>query len=176
MRPTQTSVHIRHGFRAALFKGISMFVIAALAVICVIPFLLILAGSFSSESAIAVNGYSLLPREFTLDAYKAIFNMGNSIPQAYMVTIFITIMGTAAGLLTTSMSGYVLSRPDFKHRNKFAFFIYFTTLFSETLTTKNSWKPSLLISSGTQKILIISRSSKSWMFPDGPSQNPVSIS
>lgn len=88
MRPTQTSVHIRHGFRAALFKGISMFVIAALAVICVIPFLLILAGSFSSESAIAVNGYSLLPREFTLDAYKAIFNMGNSIPQAYMVTIF----------------------------------------------------------------------------------------
>ena len=117
MRPTQTSVHIRHGFRAALFKGISMFVIAALAVICVIPFLLILAGSFSSESAIAVNGYSLLPREFTLDAYKAIFNMGNSIPQAYMVTIFITIMGTAAGLLTTSMSGYVLSRPDFKHRN-----------------------------------------------------------
>ena len=130
MRPTQTSVHIRHGFRAALFKGISMFVIAALAVICVIPFLLILAGSFSSESAIAVNGYSLLPREFTLDAYKAIFNMGNSIPQAYMVTIFITIMGTDAGLLTTSMSGYVLSRPDFKHRNKFAFFIYFTTLFS----------------------------------------------
>lgn len=130
MRPTPTSVHIRHGFRAALFKGISMFVIAALAVICVIPFLLILAGSFSSESAIAVNGYSLLPREFTLDAYKAIFNMGNSIPQAYMVTIFITIMGTAAGLLTTSMSGYVLSRPDFKHRNKFAFFIYFTTLFS----------------------------------------------
>lgn len=129
-RQRQSSVPVRHGFQAALFHGISMTVITVLAAACVIPFLLILAGSFSSESAIAVNGYSLLPREFTLDAYKSIFNMGNSIPQAYLVTIIITIVGTAIGLLTTSMSGYVLSRPDFKNRNKFAFFIYFTTLFS----------------------------------------------
>ena len=64
------------------------------------------------------------------DAYRSVFHMGNSIPQAYLVTIFITLAGTAIGLLTTSVSGYVLSRPDFKHRNKFAFFIYFTTLFS----------------------------------------------
>ncbi len=132
-RQKQTSAHVRHGFQAALFQGISMTVIAVLAVVCVIPFLLILAGSFSSESAIAVNGYSLLPQEFTMDAYKSIFNMGNSIPQAYLVTITITIVGTAIGLLTTSMSGYVLSRPDFKNRNKFAFFIYFTTLFSAGL-------------------------------------------
>ena len=132
-RQKQTSAHVRHGFQATLFQGISMTVIAVLAAACVIPFLLILAGSFSSESAIAVNGYSLLPQEFTMDAYKSIFNMGNSIPQAYLVTITITIVGTAIGLLTTSMSGYVLSRPDFKNRNKFAFFIYFTTLFSAGL-------------------------------------------
>lgn len=125
-----TSVHIRHGWKSTLFNGLSMLFIILLTVVCVIPFIFILTGSFSSESAIAVNGYSLLPQEFTLDAYKAIFNMGNSIPQAYLVTIFITVVGTGLGLLTTSISGYVLSRPDFKHRNKFAFFIYFTTLFS----------------------------------------------
>ncbi len=129
-RQKQNRAHIRHGLKAVLFQGISMTVITILAAACVIPFLLILAGSFSSESAIAVNGYSLFPQEFTLDAYQSIFHMGNSIPQAYLVTICITIAGTAIGLITTSMSGYVLSRPDFKNRNKFAFFIYFTTLFS----------------------------------------------
>ena len=126
----QADVHIRHGWKAAVFNGLSMPFISLLAAACVIPFIFILAGSFSSESAIAVNGYSLLPQEFTLDAYRSVFHMGNSIPQAYLVTIFITLAGTAIGLLTTSVSGYVLSRPDFKHRNKFAFFIYFTTLFS----------------------------------------------
>lgn len=126
----EQAAHIKHGWKAALFKGISMLVIVLLALICVIPFIMILAGSFSSESAIAVNGYSLLPQDFTLEAYEAVFHMGNSIPQAYLVTMFITVVGTAIGLITTSMSGYVLSRQDFKHRNKFAFFIYFTTLFS----------------------------------------------
>ena len=72
----------------------------------------------------------MLPQGFTLDAYKTVLNLGNKISRAYLVTIFITLTGTALGLLTTSMSGYILSRPDFKHRNKAAFFIYFTTLFS----------------------------------------------
>jgi putative aldouronate transport system permease protein len=49
---------------------------------------------------------------------------------AYSVTIFITIVGTAGGLLIMSMAGYVLSRNDFKYRNVISFFIYFTTLFS----------------------------------------------
>ena len=53
----QADVHIRHGWKAAVFNGLSMLFISLLAAACVIPFIFILAGSFSSESAIAVNGY-----------------------------------------------------------------------------------------------------------------------
>ena len=32
-----------------------------LALLCLVPFLMVLAGSFSSEAAIAANGFSILP-------------------------------------------------------------------------------------------------------------------
>ncbi|RCX21558.1 putative aldouronate transport system permease protein [Fontibacillus phaseoli] len=114
-----------------IFNIVSVLMVLFFVIICVLPFILILSGSFSSESAIAVNGYSFLPQHFTLDAYSVVFTtLGGTIGNAYLVTIYVTLTGTALGLIVTSMSGYVLSRPDFKHRNKAAFFIYFTTLFS----------------------------------------------
>ncbi|MNV32837.1 L-arabinose transport system permease protein AraQ [compost metagenome] len=90
-----------------------------------------LSGSFSNESIIAINGYSLLPQGLTLNAYHVVFEtLGSTIGNAYLITIYVTLVGSLLGLIVTSMSGYILSRPDFKHRNKAAFFIYFTTLFS----------------------------------------------
>ncbi len=124
------TVHIKHSFTDKLFQIVAMTLITLITIACVVPFLLILSRSFSSESAIAVNGYSILPQDFTLNAYKTVLRLGNKIPKAYLVTIFITLVGTSLGLLTTSMSGFVLSRQDFKYRNVAAFFIYFTTLFS----------------------------------------------
>lgn len=116
--------------KAKVFDVIAVVFCLILSIICVVPFIFIVSGSFSSEASIATKGYSLLPQEFTLSAYKTVLHMGSSISGAYLVTIFITVTGTALGLLITSMSGFVLSRRDFKHRNKAAFFIYFTTLFS----------------------------------------------
>lgn len=122
---------IRQDKSAIVFNVIAVIVVLFFAVICVLPFIFMLSGSFSSESEIAVNGYSLLPRDFSLQAYEVVFStLGGTIGRAYMVTIYVTVLGTLLGLLFTSMSGYVLSRPDFKHRDKAAFFIYFTTLFS----------------------------------------------
>jgi putative aldouronate transport system permease protein len=127
------TVHIKHSWKDKLFQIIAMIVITLVAAGCVIPFLLILSGSFSSEAAISVNGYSIFPQDFTLDAYKTVLSLGNRIPKAYMVTIFITVVGAGLGVILTSMSGYVLSRSDFKYRNVAAFFIYFTTLFGAGL-------------------------------------------
>lgn len=127
LQPTQS---IKKSFKDKLFQIVAILIITMITISCVVPFLFIISGSFSSETAIAVNGYSIFPQEFTLSAYKSVFALGNKIPRAYMVTIFITIVGSLLGLFTTSMSGYVLSRQDFKYRNIAAFFIYFTTLFS----------------------------------------------
>ena len=50
--------------------------------------------------------------------------------RAYGVTIFITAVGTILGLFLLTMTAYVISRQDFKYRNKISFFFYFTTLFN----------------------------------------------
>jgi ABC-type sugar transport system, permease component len=99
-------------------------------IICILPFALIVSGSFSSQAAILDNGYGLFPKEFTLYAYQIALEKPNAVLNAYVVTIMTTISGTVIGLFVTSMTGYVLSRKDFEWRNKFSFFFYFTTLFS----------------------------------------------
>lgn len=101
-----------------------------IALFCLIPFLMIISGSFSSETAITQNGFSLLPQDFSLEAYKTVFREPIVVFRAYATTICLTIGGTALGLLLQTMTAYVLARKDFEWRNYFSFFFYFTTLFS----------------------------------------------
>lgn len=101
-----------------------------IALFCLIPFLMILSGSFSSEAAIIKNGFSLLPQDFSLEAYKTVFREPMVVLRAYGNTICLTIAGTAIGLILQTMTAYVLARKDFEWRNYFSFFFYFTTLFS----------------------------------------------
>lgn len=112
-----------------MFNGIAYIVIIAITILCLLPFILIISGSLSDEGTIAREGYSLVPKVFSLNAYKTVFKFPMGILQAYKVTVLNTLVGTALGLFFISMTGYVLSRKDFKYRNKISFMIYFTTLF-----------------------------------------------
>ena len=101
-----------------------------IALLCVIPFVMVVSGSLSSEESVRLVGFSLLPRDFSLEAYKTVFQEPMVIGKAYLVTILLTISGTCMGLFLQTMTAYVLSRKDFIWRNKFSFFFYFTMLFS----------------------------------------------
>ncbi len=111
------------------FYVIAYFFVGTAAVICVLPFLLIVSGSFTDNGVVMREGYSLLPRVFSLDAYATIFRNPASILQAYKMTIYYTVMGTATGLFVTILTAYVLSRKEFKYRNVVSFLLYFTTIF-----------------------------------------------
>lgn len=112
------------------FKAIGYPLLCLFALICIIPFFLIIASSFTSESYIIKNGYVLWPKEFSLTAYELIFKNPAKILRAYGVTAFVTITGTALSVFINAMTGYVLQRKDFKWRNIFSFYFFFTTLFS----------------------------------------------
>ena len=121
---------IRKPRSLVVFEIIGYTYITLWALFCVVPFLLILSGSFTSDSIITREGYSLIPRGFTLQAYKMVFGIPEKIIRAYGVTTFVTITGTLLGLFVISMAGYALQRSNMKYRNHIAFYIYFTTLFS----------------------------------------------
>lgn len=111
----------------------AMIVVIIFSLLCVLPFLLIIGTSFSSEDIVRVKGFSLFPRGATLEAYKMIFKGGTNILGSYVVTISMTLIGTLVGLGIISMTGYALNRHDFPLRNIISFFIYFASLFSAGL-------------------------------------------
>lgn len=103
--------------------------LAVIAVFCLLPFLLILSGSFTDERSIYVNGYNFIPKVFSLSAYRFLFSNTRQLGISYLNSIFIMTIGTAVGLFLISMASYVLQRKDFRYRNQLSFFIFFTTLF-----------------------------------------------
>ncbi|MBB2181660.1 carbohydrate ABC transporter permease [Lachnospiraceae bacterium MD1] len=121
---------IKRGIDAKLLSLLSYFVNGSVALFCVIPFIMVVSASFSSEEAIRMNGFHVVPQDFTMAAYETIFKEPMVVIRAYGVTIVLTIVGTILGLFIQTMTAYVLSRKEFEWRNKFSFFFYFTTLFN----------------------------------------------
>jgi putative aldouronate transport system permease protein len=121
---------IRTPLSYKLFNLASKLLAGVVALCCLLPFVMLIAASFTNENYIATHGYSLWPAELSLRAYQTLFRNPLDIFQAYGITILITAGGTLLGLALTSMTAYVLSRKDLLYRNRITFFFYFTTLFN----------------------------------------------
>ena len=117
-----------------VFHNITLVVMILLAIYCIIPFILMLSVSLSSESSLAQYGYSFWPKEFSFAAYDYLWAKRITIGRCYAMTIIVTVVGTLANLVLTSLFAYPLSRQDFKARNVFAFILFFTVLFNGGLT------------------------------------------
>lgn len=131
--PATTSVKsnkIKVAGATITFNIIGYLFITLIAFICLVPFIVLISGSFTAEQTIRMEGLSLLPKDFTLEAYEFIFREPTDIIRAYGVTIFITAVGTGVGLIFLTMTAFVISRKDFKYRNVVSFYFYFTTLFN----------------------------------------------
>lgn len=101
-----------------------------LAALCIVPFIFVLIISLTSESSLQANGYRFWPEEWSLEAYKYIFESGSNIIRAYGVTIVVTITGTILGLIIMTTYAYALSRKNFAYRKFFTKLIFIPMLFS----------------------------------------------
>lgn len=95
---------------------------------CLFPFAIILGSSFETEANFVTYGFPIIPKDFTLTAYKLVLGDGQ-IFQAYGVTIFTTVVGTLFSMFLTITMAYPLSLKKVKFRNVITFFVYFTMLF-----------------------------------------------
>lgn len=112
------------------FTVFSAVVMLLLTVFAFVPFLLIVIASITDETSLVRNGYSFFPEHLSLDAYRYIRSSAYVFVRAYGVSFLVTLLGTALGLLITSMLAYPMSRSDFKYHNVLAFVVFFTMLFS----------------------------------------------
>ena len=111
------------------FDVIKYILLTIASLLCVLPFVLIVSGSITSNETILREGYSILPRDISFDAYSMIFKAPKDILQAYKITIYYTAVGTLTGLAVIVLTAYVISRKEFKYRNVVSFLIYFTSIF-----------------------------------------------
>ncbi len=106
-------------------------VMILLSLLCFVPILLIYITSFTSERAITHNGFSLFPEAWSISAYEMLFDESlDRIVSSYGNTLFLTVVGTAIGLLIMTMYAYAVARKEFTFRNILTFYAYFTMLFS----------------------------------------------
>jgi putative aldouronate transport system permease protein len=97
---------------------------------CVLPFVVVISASLSTEEAISDFGYTIFPREFSTLAYQYILLDAERVGRAYGVSILVTVVGGALGMLIMSLLAFSLSRKQFKLRQPIAFYLFFTMLFS----------------------------------------------
>ena len=97
---------------------------------CVIPFLLLISVSLSSEVDILEYGYRLIPKNIDFTAYNYILRDPGQVISAYQVTIFSSIVGTIISLTIMAMAAYALSRTSFSYKKQVSFVIFFSMLFS----------------------------------------------
>lgn len=132
-RANQPMRHIRLDRSDRIIRGFTYVVVGIFAVLCILPFWLIIASSFSTEDAIRRTGFTLWPSSFSTYSYSLILQSPRMMIGAYVVTILMTLIGTSVGLFVIAMTGYALQRRDFDYRNGIMFYIYFTSLFSAGL-------------------------------------------
>ena len=114
-------------------KGFNIFVhvlLVFLILCCVVPFWLLIASSFTSEASLVKNGYSLIPKEFSLAAYKYLWTAKGSIGRAYFMSVAISAVGVTGNVLMCILFAYPLSRRELPGRGVFSFLLFFTMLFN----------------------------------------------
>src|SRR5688572_11917435 len=108
MENTEESRSIRTDLSGIAVKAFGYLFIGFFSLCCLLPFLLVLGTSFTSEGMIKKHGFNFWPREFSTFAYKIVFENPDLMIGSYLVTMGITIVGTAAGLFIVAMTGYAL--------------------------------------------------------------------
>ena len=118
--------HRRHSIDVVSINLVAYVFIGLFALICLLPFYLIIVASFTPETSLIRNGYPLFPTgEFSVESYGLCLKNPTEIVSAYATTIGVTLVGTLLAVLLATMTGYVLSRKDFPWRNRFSFFFFF---------------------------------------------------
>ena len=96
---------------------------------CIIPFLFVVIISLTEENTLLENGYTFFPEALSFKAYQFVFRNGRVLIDSYLVSIFITVVGTVLAVLVTGMYAYALFRKCYKLRGLFTGIAVFTMLF-----------------------------------------------
>ncbi|QNK59569.1 MULTISPECIES: carbohydrate ABC transporter permease [Paenibacillus] len=110
------------------FDAVNNVLIVVVGLICLLPFLHVLAKSFSDQASVMGNKITFYPIGMHLEAFRFVFAHTRFF-EALQVTLLVTIIGTALSLTITILAAYPLSKPEFKGRKPILLLYVFSMLF-----------------------------------------------
>mgnify|MGYP002620494350 FL=1 len=112
-------------FADRLFDVFVYVFVTAVLVVTLYPFLNVAAISLNDSVDTVRGGITIYPREFTLKNYEVIFAY-DSLDTGFRNSALRTVIGTALGVISSSMIAYTLSRKDFQGRRFISVFLALT--------------------------------------------------
>lgn len=98
--------------------------------LCLFPFWLLISASITEEHTILREGYRFIPKVISFEAYRYLFSDAGMIVQALLITVVVTVAGTAASLIMTALLAYPLSRSGLPYGKFFTGAIALTILYN----------------------------------------------
>ncbi|SFE77686.1 putative aldouronate transport system permease protein [Paenibacillus algorifonticola] len=151
------------------FDLINNTLLVLVALLCVYPFVLIMATSLSDGKAVVAGSVYLLPKGLNLEAYKYI--LGNErlgVTAGLLNSLFYTVVGGFVAVLVTFMTAYPLSRKRLIGRYTIMLLFLFTWVFEAGIIPNyivynglglvNSWLVMILPMAVNTFLLIITKS------------------
>ena len=112
------------------FQIIGNTVMILLTIAALFPMILLLISSLTDNDTLIRNGYSIFPEKWSLEGYSYVFATGNSVINAYGISVILTLIGTSLSLIVTTLLGYALSKKKLPLRGIMTFYVFFTMLFN----------------------------------------------
>lgn len=96
---------------------------------CLLPMVLTVMVSITDEMSIMENGYSFFPEKISFYAYELMFKGGSSVVQGYLVSIFVTVVGTLLAIGITGLAGYTLANKNVYYRGALGMYFFIPMVF-----------------------------------------------
>lgn len=115
-----------------VFEMFNYIFLAVVSAAMIFPILHVAAQSLSSDLAISGGDVGLWPVEFTLSNYAIVLN-DTSVWRSFMISVFVTVVGTGINLIATASLAYPLSRNEYRGRKVILMLVLITFIFSAPL-------------------------------------------
>ncbi|WP_128102463.1 MULTISPECIES: carbohydrate ABC transporter permease [Paenibacillus] len=112
-----------------IFNTVNVILIIIAMVLCLAPFIHIIAISLSSNRAIGSGEVSFFPKELSFEAYTKVF-ADTSMIRSLLYTIWLTVLTTVLSMVMTIAAAYPLAKSSLKGRKWFMLVIVVTMFFS----------------------------------------------
>ncbi|MGG1552235.1 carbohydrate ABC transporter permease [Paenibacillus ferrarius] len=112
-----------------VFTVCNYIILLAIGLLCLLPFLTLLAKSVSEEAYVVSGQVSLWPKGFQLKAYQVLLS-GADFRTAFRNSVMVAACGTAVQVFFTACVGYAIAKGDLVGRKTINILYVFTMLFN----------------------------------------------